>query len=381
MNRSKGCLVPTAAAILALAVTSRTTAEEVKPDLVVSDLWAVEEESVVAIVTNRGQAAAGPCVVRLELIDPAGTHETLKSVEIAVPGLAPGKHAMVTFETVPIDARGARVQVHVDAKRQVEENNELNNRVLRQPTAGGAPETAIQKPAEETGGQEPPDDKEGESGRFKAVHLLAQRLLDVDLAAMEVFLTVEGGLTHVGYTVRNVGLIPYAGGREAVVVLTTESQVREVGRLAVPPLGAGEEMVGDLPLGENPSEYLLALTLVPADARADNDASELATERFLADVAVVSLDFVKGMLVGRVKNMGSSPARNRRLVLQRSVHVTGSIVTETVDEVDVPELPPGGEWRHGYSLGTTEPEAGAMWLLSVTPSDRSPENNVAWKRW
>jgi hypothetical protein len=100
------------------------------PDLVIRKIVSIEDYKVVAVVSNFGKAASGVCVVRLDIIDPNNPSHTLKTMEMAVPALEPGKYFEATFETSPQKARGNRIQLRVDPSNRVRESDEYNNRAL-----------------------------------------------------------------------------------------------------------------------------------------------------------------------------------------------------------------------------------------------------------
>jgi hypothetical protein len=100
------------------------------PDLVIRNIKSIEDYKVVAVVSNFGKAASTVCVVTLDIIDPVVHTKTLKTMELAVPPLEPGKFFIATFETAPQKARGNRLQLRVDPSKRVQESDEYNNRKL-----------------------------------------------------------------------------------------------------------------------------------------------------------------------------------------------------------------------------------------------------------
>jgi hypothetical protein len=114
---------------------ARAAQQSPLPDLVIRSIVSIEDYKVVAVVSNFGKAASGICVVRLDIIDPNNPSHTLKTMEQAVPALAPGKYFEATFETSPQKARGNRIQLRVDPSNRVRESDEYNNRALDDSTA------------------------------------------------------------------------------------------------------------------------------------------------------------------------------------------------------------------------------------------------------
>jgi hypothetical protein len=100
------------------------------PDLVIRNIQSIEDYKVVAVVSNFGKAASGVCVITLDIIDPSQPTKKLKTMELAVPALDPGKFFIATFDTAPQKATHNRLQLWVDPSKRVRESDEYNNRKL-----------------------------------------------------------------------------------------------------------------------------------------------------------------------------------------------------------------------------------------------------------
>lgn len=87
----------------------------------------IEDYKVVAVVDNFGKTASGVCVIRLEIIDP-NNKAILKTMEVAVPPVAPGKPYYATFDTAPQKAKGNTLRFWIDPSDRVQESDEYNNR-------------------------------------------------------------------------------------------------------------------------------------------------------------------------------------------------------------------------------------------------------------
>ena len=98
------------------------------PDLTIGKVAVVDAFSVRLDVLNMGEVDAPDSIATIFVYD--ANNKVIETESTAVPALAPGPPVFVIFDDLGGDSGiyGKRYQVMVDAKYQVRESNETNNR-------------------------------------------------------------------------------------------------------------------------------------------------------------------------------------------------------------------------------------------------------------